>query len=292
MIDIFGVSLNSAEIFSAENIFMLAIALFWILIASIQDLKKREVENWWNFLLVFIILAFRAFLSVEKQEIWFLAWGLIGLGFGILISNIFYYSRVFAGGDMKLLVALGTVLPLSLSWQTNLVITILFLIFLIIAGAVYGGGFTVYIMLKHFRDFKKSFYKVFKKYKKAAYLVESISILFMIFFYFIHLYLGLFLSIFLFISPLLLIHAKALEDGCMKKFVKVKDLTIGDLLANKLKVGKRIIMPYWEGLSEEELIFIQKHYRKNVLVKEGIPFVPAFFMAFIALFLVVYFGII
>ena len=47
-----------------------------------------------------------------------------------------------------------------------------------------------------------------------------------------------------------------------------------------------------EGLSEEELIFIQKHYRKNVLVKEGIPFVPAFFMAFIALFLVVYFGII
>jgi len=37
--------------------------------------------------------------------------GLIGLGIFFVLGNALYYGRMFAGGDAKLMIALGAVLP-------------------------------------------------------------------------------------------------------------------------------------------------------------------------------------
>ena len=78
----------------------------------------------------------------------------------------------------------------------------------------------------------------------------------------------------------------------MNKFVDVSLLTIGDWLINNVKVrinGKiKIIKPNWEGLSEKELNFIQKNYKRKVLIRNGIPFVPAFLFAIILLIILMY----
>ena len=65
----------------------------------------------------------------------------------------------------------------------------------------------------------------------------------------------------------------------MIKEISGKNLREGDLLVENVKVGKRIIMVNWEGLSSNEIKALEN--LKKVKIKEGIPFVPAFLMAFI-----------
>ena len=130
MFDLIGFYIDPSEIFSVPNLFLIGIAIFWMIMGSIQDIKRREVENWWNFSLIIFALAFRAFFSIENSNYWYLVWGLIGLAAGFIIANIFYYGRMFAGGDAKLLMALGTILPFSLDLWTNLGILILLYFFI------------------------------------------------------------------------------------------------------------------------------------------------------------------
>lgn len=287
----FGLYIDSSEIFSVPNLFLIGIALFWMIISSIQDIKRREVENWWNFSLIIFALAFRALFSIESSNYWYFAWGLIGLAVGFVVANIFYYARMFAGGDAKLLMALGTILPFSLDYWTNLGILILFLILFLFSGAVYGFFYSFIMMLLNFNNFRKEFSQQCKKYKKLAVFVCIFCLIAIIIFFFSNFYLGLILSIVLLFTPLLLIYAKSVEESCMIKSANVGNLTIGDWLYKPIKIGKKRIMPNWEGLSEKELLLIQKNYRKKVFVKEGLPFVPAFFIAFVLMLFVIYFRI-
>jgi prepilin signal peptidase PulO-like enzyme (type II secretory pathway) len=91
----------------------------------------------------------------------------------------------------------------------------------------------------------------------------------------------------IFILPYLLKFAESLEEAAMKKNIKVSRLTIGDWLAREVRVGKKIIKPNWEGLNEKELKIIRGSKIKRVWVKEGIPFVPVFLIAFIILVVII-----
>ena len=42
-----------------ENLFLIILGLVWIIGAVLQDLKRREVDNLWNFSLIFFALAYR-----------------------------------------------------------------------------------------------------------------------------------------------------------------------------------------------------------------------------------------
>ena len=88
------------------------------------------------------------------------------------------------------------------------------------------------------------------------------------------------LGVLIFTFPYLFFYARSVDEKCMIKNVKVKNLTEGDWLAEKLRAGRKIILPNWEGLSAQDIKLIRKHY-KEVKVKYGIPFVPVFFIAFL-----------
>ena len=124
----FQITMPHSEIFSMENMFLIFIAVLWLLIASIQDFRSREVENWWSFGMIAFVLSFRAFVSIESMSFMPFLWGIIGLAIGFAIANAFYYGRMFAGGDAKVLMALGTVIPLSLDWQINLFLALAFIV--------------------------------------------------------------------------------------------------------------------------------------------------------------------
>jgi len=269
-----------------DNWFLLIVGLFWLVFASIQDFKRREVENWWSFSLVIFVLAFRAFMSISESNYRFFVWGLIGLIAGFIIAELFYYARMFAGGDAKLLMALGAILPLSFDWKINLGIFILFIICIIIGGAIYGAIYSIILTILHLKDFKKEFNNQIRKNKRLIYAIEIIALIILILLILFKLYFITIFALVLFICPILLVYAKAIEESCMNRSVKPGELTVGDWLAKPLKINNRIIKPYWEGLGEKELAFIQKNYRKKVLVKYGIPFVPAFLLAFLLLILI------
>ena len=284
-------NISSARgLFSLENLFLIFIGLLWLVIAVIQDFRKREVANWWSFSLIAFALSFRAFVSIGTWNYWPFAWGLIGLVMGFVLSNLFYYSRLFAGGDAKLILALCTILPLGQDWRTNLMLFVLFITFFIVAGSIYGLVYSIILSLVHRKRFVSEFSNQFRLNKKIAYMVMILALALLVLFYFIDIQLALVLSIVLFVSPILLIYGKSVEESSMLKEIKVKDLTVGDWTIEKIKVGKRIILPNWEGLSEEEIKTIQNKINKNkrVMVKEGIPFTPSFLFGFILLIYILY----
>lgn len=278
------------EIFPKEAWFMLGVAFVWIIVAVFMDFKKREVENWWNFSLMAFILAYRAFVSVSTSNAWWFYWGLIGLVGGFVLANLFYYARLFAGGDAKLLMALGTILPFSLSWKENLNILLVFIFAFFIAGAIYGAVYSIILMIKHFKKFRVEFNKNFNKNKVLVLGISIFFLILLIIFILLSYYLLAVLAFMVAISPSLILSAKSLENTCMNSQVLVKNLTIGDWIVENIKVGRKTIKPNWEGLSEEDLALIKKYKKKNfkVSVKEGIPFTPAFLLGLLITIMLLY----
>jgi len=317
------------------EVFLICLALIWIVFASGQDLKSREVANWLNFSLIIFALGFRFFYSLfnlNKFEIsslsfshffdalksfvpsdliffetsllaksllsfimdffiylhlWlsnvpFLQQGLYGLGIFFVLGNIFYYGRIFAGGDAKLLIALGAVLPFSLDFWINVRIFGLFIFALLLVGGFYGIIWSFVLSIKNFKDFKKEFLIQMKANKMILYsgfilggFLLILSFVEGILFYF---------GVLLFAFSYLYVYAKSIDECCMVKKIKVKDLREGDWLYEDVKVGKKILKKNWEGLGKEEIELISKNY-KEVKIKQGIPFVPVFLISFLLLVL-------
>jgi len=82
------------------------------------------------------------------------------------------------------------------------------------------------------------------------------------------------------------IFIKSVEKVCMLKLVEPEKLTEGDWIARNVIVNKkRICGPKDLGIEKkqiEQLIQLKrKCLIKKILIKEGIPFVPSFLIAFI-----------
>jgi len=278
------------DIFTPQNWVLIVIGLIWMFIAVIQDFRKREVANWWNFSLIIIVLVYRGFVSIFELSYWYFLWGLIGLGVGFILANIFYYARMFAGGDAKLMYGVFAILPLSFIARENLQILVWFLLLFLIIGSVYGGIYSIILMIINFKKFKTNFVKLFSRYKIGVYIVMFLGIIGFVIAMLFDIISIMFFSILIFISPALLLYAKAVENCSMIRKINTKDLTIGDWLAKDVKVGGRIIKEDWEGISEKDLKLLKKHKGK-VLVKYGIPFTPTFLIGFIVMLIIFKYGL-
>ena len=154
------------------EIFLIVLALIWISFASIQDLRKRIVSNWISFSLIVFALGFRFFYSLfEADGFVFFYQGLIGLGIFFVIGNIFYYGRLFAGGDAKLMIALGTVLPLSNVFLTNVKLFILFFFVFLFVGGFYGVFYSVFLIFskRNFKQYNNEAKKIFNSLGKLKF---------------------------------------------------------------------------------------------------------------------------
>jgi Flp pilus assembly protein protease CpaA len=270
-----------------EILFLVLLAGVWLLIASIQDLKKREVPNWLSFSLIIFALAFRLFYSVLSSDLTFFLYGILGFAIFFLLAYVFYYGRVFAGGDAKLLMGLGAILPLSMFFYSNLLLLASFILILFFVGSIYGMMYSIVMVLGNRGKFYIEFSRQFRRKRDLIWVALVFAVLNL----FLVLYMQesiLFLfPLIIFVLPFLFIYAKAIEESCMVKEVKGKDVTIGDWLYEPVKIGRKVIMPYWEGVSEEDVRLLKKS-RKRIKIKYGIPFVPVFFLAFILLLILRY----
>jgi Flp pilus assembly protein protease CpaA len=262
-----------------EIIFLLILGFIWIVTATIQDIRKKEVDNWINFSLIIFALGFRFFYSLfSNNGFGFFYQGLIGLGIFFLLGNIFYYSRVFAGGDAKLMIALGTILPVSSSFYTNIRYFILFLLIFLFVGTVYGLIWSLTLVFRNAKAFTRRFKTLFRKNKNIVFILMFLGLFFMILgFYQIFLFI---LGLLLFIAPYFFVYAKAIDDVAMVRKINTKGLREGDWLFSRIKIGRRYIEPNWEGLSKKEVSDIKKRYR-FVKIRQGVVFVPVFLISFI-----------
>lgn len=265
-----------------ETIFLFILALIWIIFAAVQDFKSKEIANWLNFSLIAFALGFRLFYSLfSAGNLNFFYQGLIGIGIFFILGNLFYYGKLFAGGDAKLLIALGAILPFSGNFYANLENFFLFLMIFLFVGAIYSIIVSTRLCLKNLGRFRKEFVKQFKVNRKIVTLLLLLSIVFVLL-SFLNFYI-IFLGILTFVSPYLYLFAKAVDEISMIKNIETSKLREGDWLYKDVKVKNRIIRARWEGLRKEEISILRKEYKK-ILIREGVVFTPVFLISFVIFF--------
>ena len=151
------------------DMFLAVLGIVWIAAAVIQDLKSREVANWINFSLVIFALAYRSFYWIFSGEQMFFLSGILGLAIFFIVAHLFYYLRLFAGGDAKLLIALGAILPTAGGYYENALIMLFFILVLLAGGGVYSFCYSILLSFISWNKFLKEF-KVQVR-KNAFYLV-------------------------------------------------------------------------------------------------------------------------
>ncbi|MCH7535750.1 MAG: prepilin peptidase [Bacteroidetes bacterium] len=112
-----------------EYYFLFGLAFVWAAFATIQDFRKTEIANWLNFSLIAFVLAYRAFYSIFINDFGFFLFGLFGMALFFVLAFAFYYGKIFGGGDAKLLIGLGGILPYQ-TFFDYLYLLILILFFL------------------------------------------------------------------------------------------------------------------------------------------------------------------
>ena len=266
--------------FSFEIIFLIVLALIWIAFATFQDIRTREIANWLNFSLIIFALGFRFFYSLFSESFGFFYQGLIGFGIFFILGNLLYYGRFFAGGDAKLMIALGAVIPFSESFSVNLKIFASFFLIFLFVGAIYSITMSIYFSLRNLKKFRKEFSLQLRKNKKLICLVLFLGLVIMILGFLESIFFVL--GVFVFILPYLYIYAKAVDEACMIKKIKTSQLTEGDWLYKNIKVGKKTIKASWDGLKKREIKQLRKKY-KMILIRYGIPFSLVFLISFLIL---------
>ncbi|MCK5283400.1 MAG: prepilin peptidase [Nanoarchaeota archaeon] len=274
-----------------ELIITHSIAFFYLLTGSISDIKTREVADWSNYGLIAIGIASNLIFSLVSNNWNFILNSLMGFGVFLLLALIMFYTGQWGGGDSKMLMGLGALYGLGLRWEQSSFL-VSFLLNTLIAGAVYGIIWSIVLAIKNRKKFLKEHIKItsnknIKTTRKIFILLFAISII--LFFAINDLLLRsmiLSLTAMIFFTFYLWILIKAVEKSCMHKLVKPDKLTEGDWIVKDIKYkGKYIAGPKDLGIEKKQIAKLKKLYRekkiKNVLIKEGIPFVPSFFLGWL-----------
>ena len=259
-----------------EYYFLFGLAFIWTIFAVVDDLKKREVPNWINFSLIGFALAYRAFYSFFSNDLMFLISGLAGFGVFFALAYGFYYARVFAGGDAKLMMGFGVILPYS-NFIELFYFGVMFIFVLFLFGSIYSMIYSIFIVAKHFNKFSNAFKNILKKFYLIFTALFSICIITFVFDW----YFGILLFVLTILLPLLYFYVGILNE-CVTKLVNAKDLQEGDWLENDVRIGRIVIKKNFQGLSLKDIKLLIKA-KKKVTIREGIPFTPAFLISLIAM---------
>ncbi len=271
------------------------IAFIALVIGSITDFQKREVHDYLSYSLIFSGFGISIIYSVLSGTFYILQ-TIMGFAIGVGLAYAMFYLGQWGGGDSKLLMGLGAIFGFNIFNIYNLpifgeknLLLILFLINVIIAGAIYGLIFSIYLAITHHKQFLKNAKiwgdrKEIKIARIALLILTFVSAIIIIFFV-PQEYKLLFLSIIalLFFIFYIWLFVKIIEESCMIKTIPVEKLTEGDWIYENVYIGKKYIAgPKDLGISREQIAALKRSKKiKKVVIKEGIPFIPAFLIAFI-----------
>jgi len=266
-----------------------SICLIALVTGSITDIKTREVPDWLNYSLIAAGFALALIKSIAYWDYLFFVYSLLGFLAFFIIAMAMFYSGQWGGGDSKMIMGLGALIGLNFSFGSFL---IAFFVNMLLAGALYGLLWSLILVFKH----KKKFINEIRKILALRQLIMAKNIL--LAFLLISIILSFFikskimqmqlvaLPVISLVTLYLWASVKSVENACMFKYVKPAQLTEGDWIAKDIIVGgKKICGPKDLGIEKKQIrLLIKLHHQnkvKNVLIKEGIPFVPSFLIAFV-----------
>ena len=270
-----------------------------LIIATITDIKKREVPDTLNFGLIILGIVIGIVGSIFSSSFTPLISSAIGLLTGYLVGALMFYTGQWGGGDAKMLMGMGSIIGISWIGLKQFIIGngeipyfITTVITIFIAGGLYGFVYTLVLIIKNFKEFKIEFRK--RREEKKAILIRKIilgtSFITIIGILIsndplIKLSLGL-IGIFIFFGQYMIIMSKVVEQVCMIKTIPVRALTEGDWIVEDIIIkGKQICGPKDLGISLNQIAKLKKNKIKTIKIKEGIPFIPGFLLGYILMVL-------
>jgi len=266
---------------------LFAITLTGLIVATITDLKTREVPDWLSYGLILTGISLNLLLSIIYQNFSFILNSMAGFVAFLVIGLMMFYTGQWGGGDSKVLMGLGALIGMDIRFS-NTPFLLNFFINIILIGSLYGLLWSLILVLRKWKPFSKEFKKNYFKIKYKNYLL-IISLIILI----VGLQMKSIFSIIIIALPLLTISifylwvcVKAIEKVCMTKSITPDKLTEGDWIVKDIKhKGKYICGPKDLGIEKKQIRILVKLYKqkkiKKILIKEGIPFVPSFLIAYI-----------
>lgn len=282
------------------DLILVTIGVIGLIIASLTDIKKREVPDWLNYFLIGTGLGLRLISSLTTHEWFYFLYGVIGFAVFLALSYLMFYTGQWGGGDSKMLMGLGAIFAtypaFLLKYFSPLLkfpFLIIFLVNLLLVGAIYGLIYSLVLAYKNREKFSIEMKKILsvKKVVRIRKLILLFSLLLIIAAFlltrdFLFLTLILLLTILFILTFYVWIFTKVVEKACMLKYVHPEKLTEGDWIAENVVIdGNLICGPKDLGIEKKqiaELIELKKQKKiDKILVKDGIPFVPSFLIAII-----------
>jgi Flp pilus assembly protein protease CpaA len=272
------------------DIILVSTGLIWVIAASIFDIKTREVPDWLSFSLIAIGLGIRGIHSLFYWDYNYILYGLIGLILFFIIGNIMYYTKQWGGGDSKLLMGLGAIFGSYTNIDLfnpnlNIPFLLILLVNILIIGAIYGIIYGLILGILNWR-------KVLPLLKKQNKLILIISIFVSIIIFIIGLFVDNFGVLFIIFSILILLFSfilffiAAIEKVVMIKRISVGNLREGDWLCKDVvKNNKILCTSKGLGITKEDIKLLKKNKIREVIIKDGLPFVPSFLIGIIISFI-------
>ena len=280
--------LVSQDVFVWIPLVFAAIAL---LAASITDLKTREVPDMLNYGLIVFGISLNAFLSAFYWDLIYLLNSVLGLLLCFGIGWMMFYAGQWGGGDSKMLMGLGALIGIPIAWGDSFLLSLLLNI--LFAGAVYGLAWSMYLVFRDWRRFKGHYLRICRsrpiwKMRMLAYLFAALSFIAILLldYLFVPTLSLLPLPFIVLLIPFFYLFAKSIERSSMLVNFPISRLTEGEWIAKDVIVkGKRVCGPKDLGISKAQIRELKRLQEKGliqkVLVKQGIPFIPSFLIAFL-----------
>ncbi|MDP4012651.1 MAG: A24 family peptidase [Candidatus Nanoarchaeia archaeon] len=272
------------------DILLTILALVGLTIASIVDLKKREIPNWTNFSMIAIALAIRLMHSSLTSEWFYFLYGILGFIIMLITGNLMYYTGQWGGGDSKLLFALGAIYGTKPYFLKDFPAPFLIILFIAIlfTGAIYSLIYSLVLAIKNRKEFIKELININKKLRRLRLTITIPSILIIILsLLFLSKETAIPLAAFaamLIIITYWIIYAKAVETACLVKTISISKLTEGDWIVDKdIKTRFKIVKT---GVTLTQIVKLKEENIKQVTIKNGVPFAPSFLIALIIILII------
>jgi len=122
------------------DIILITISLIALIFASITDIKIKEVPDWLSYGLISSGLFIRLISSIVLNQYSYFLFGLAGLAVMFVIGEILYHTKMWGGGDAKLLMGLGVTLATTPFYLESSSVPFLLILFMLIlfSGVIYG----------------------------------------------------------------------------------------------------------------------------------------------------------
>ncbi|MBW2970529.1 A24 family peptidase, partial [Candidatus Woesearchaeota archaeon] len=232
-------------------------ALISLFIASISDLRTREVPDWLSYATIFFGFGVRIIASAVMQSWQPLIAGILGFIAFVIVALVMFYTGQWGGGDSKLLMGIGVLLGLNPT-LTEIPLLLIFWINSVVAGAVFGLGYSFYLALRNQRKFLRAFRKRKRESRLAFIIFIAAALLFCIASFFFQDPLVRSGILLIASAPVLTFYlwlfVKSVEESAMIKFIPIEKLTEGDWIVDEVKIdGKYVCGPKDLGIENKQI---------------------------------------